>query len=194
MNRYKHISIFLLLAFFVVSCGSLKLGGKSDKDSQAQEEQTVAANAEEVSEPANTEESGDVPQVRKRPDKLWVSQVYEDTYYLKLMNTRIKCNDKLELRPDSTFRLTYSQAQASAWCEGMWRQISPDSIELKCIQNHPKKKENNLYVDKGIRKIEVKGDRVRMPRDVVKEEKSDEDKKDAKKNDKKKFLILKKSN
>jgi hypothetical protein len=178
----------------VVSCGSLKLGGKSDKGGQQQEEQTVATNTEEVSESVTEEESGEVPQVRRRPDKLWVSQVYEDTYYLKLMNTRIKCNDKLELRPDSTFRLTYSQAQASAWCEGMWRQITPDSIELKCIQNHPKKKENNLFVERGIRKIEVKGDRVRMPRDVIKEKKSDEEKKDEKKNDKKKFLILKKSN
>lgn len=187
MNKY--IIIILISVIFIGSCKTFQSGEKTTGTQESEEiqPQEVTGNLDEVTSDLQQDEKskkdkdwGDIPEIRKRPDKLWVNQVYEDRYYLKLLNNKIDCLDRLELRPDSTFRLTYRQAMATAWCEGRWRQFSKDSIELNCIKNHPAKKEGNIFVEKGIRKAQVKGDRLKMPRDVSGEP------------DKKKFMVLKK--
>lgn len=171
----KRIIIILFLVIFIGSYNASLLAQESNTTQKAQDEQ-VLDDSDEQEAKDESQESGkkkdkkkkrDVPEVRKKPDQLWVKQVYEDKYSVKFMNTRINCHDRLELRPDSTFRLSYTQANASAWCEGKWRQISSDSIVLNCIKNEPKQKQGNIFVEKGIRGVEVKGDKVRFPRDVT---------------------------
>lgn len=189
MNKYI---IIISIAALFIGLSEASLSGKTPIRRQQPEkvqiretQDSIVTNeaADKVKQDKKSKKDkdwGDIPEARKRPDKLWVNQVYEDRYYLKLLNNKIDCLDRLELRPDSTFRLTYRQAMATAWCEGRWRQFSKDSIELNCIKNHPAKKEGNIFVEKGIRKAQVKGDRLKMPRNVTEEP------------DKKKFMVLKK--
>ena len=166
MSKYKYIIILLLSVFFIGSFGVLNSGNKLKDEGQPQEKQDRAIAEDNKDEKKKSKK--DTIQVRKRPDRLWVSRVYEDVYFMKLMNARIKSVDRLELRPDSTFRLTYSQAQAQAWGEGMWSHGVADTIILNCTYNEPREKKGNLFVEKGIRKIVIKGDRARVPRDVSK--------------------------
>jgi len=194
MNKYLLI-ILLSIVFIGFSNASL-YAQESNTTQKTQEDQALESSDEPEAGEDDQEQDvkdkkdkkdkkkkkkSDIPEVRKKPDHLWVSRVYEDKYFLKLMNTRISCHDKLELRPDSTFRLTYQQANATAWCEGRWRQISGDSIVLNCVKNEPKQKQGNLFVETGIRGVEVKGDRVKLPRDIT-----------VTPGRKQKFLILKK--
>lgn len=57
-----------------------------------------------------------------------MSGVYENRYATKIFNSRISCIDKVVLKPDSTFTVSFVQGVVALKGEGKWQVISNDSI------------------------------------------------------------------